>query len=228
MKTLSVLDRLIGLARRNGELAATDPVTEVDRLAAALEELASERRGAEEAIETASAAKAALLLEPGSDARMDGLEREINLSQRTLDRLDVIEPLLLQQLRDRREAYKSRHFDALRERFKGAVAEYAEVMRRGLVLRSELVGLQASAERAGFAEARFLFEPPFLQCCNPDHYERNIVDGLERSISFTEPERVQIRFSRPCGLYRADEVAGFLEAEAVLYINAGVAERVVR
>jgi hypothetical protein len=222
-----VLDRLVALAKRNGELARTEPGFEIDLLGNALQELANERSRAQKAIEAAAADRERRLLEPNGDAKLDELDREIERHQRNLLRCDRIEPLLLAQLANRREAYRQQHFAALAERYRGAVAEYAETLRRVMELKAEIVGIRAAGERAGFSEARLYFEPPYLQCSDPDHYEF-VTNAQLASVSLQpQPEAVRIRFTRTVGMYRTDEVAGFNETDAALYLQAGVAERVM-
>lgn len=39
-----------------------------------------------------------------------------------------------------------------------------------------------------------------------------------------EPELVAVRFTKPCGIYNPGEVAGFSQAVAGAYVQAGAAE----
>ena len=221
-----MMDRLLSLAKRNGELQKTDPRSEVDLLGAALAELAAERGVATNAIEAAAGQREQLLLEAGSDAKLDALDRDIERAQRVLLRCDRIEPLLLRQLNDRRQAFRRQHFEALTERYRGAVAEYTTVLRRALELKREIAGIRASGERAGFDEARTLFDLPYLQCSDPDHFEYAVSAQLTSVRLEPQAELTPIRFVRSCGVYRAGETAGFGAEDADAYIRAGVGERV--
>ena len=219
------IGRLLQLAKRNGELATTDPASELELLGNALAELAEERAEADLAINSAAEEREGLLLEPGSDEKIDVLDREIEKQQRRVERCDRIEPLLLGQLRNRREAYRQRHFEALTERFRSAVAEYCATLRRTLELKGEICAIREQAERSGFSEARLFFELPYLQCSDPTHFEFSVLSGLSGVQATVQPELDKIRFIKRCGLYVEGDTAGFTPDEASQYISCGVAER---
>jgi hypothetical protein len=226
VKPRPVLNRLLALARRNGELARADPRSEIDLLGAALSQLSNERTAAQDVIDAAASERERLLLEPGSDAKLDELDRTIERQQRIILRCDRVQPLLISQLTDRREAFRAQHFAALIERYRGAVAEYAETLRRVLELKTEISSIRAAAERAGFNEGRLLFDIPYLQCSDPDHFEFATSSQLNSVRLRPAPAAVCIRFNRSVGIYRTHEVAGFTEEDAARYVQAGVAERV--
>jgi hypothetical protein len=182
---------------------------------------------AQNALAEAADAREGLLLESNSDTALDQLDRSIERHQRVVLKCDRIEPLLLAQLRDRRQAYRQKHFAALAERYRGAVSEYCEVMRNALALKREIAGIRAAGERAGFNEARLLFDVPYLQASDPDHFEFATNAQLASVSLRPQPEAVRMRFTRACYLYRLGEVAAFSEEDANLYLQAGVAERVL-
>ncbi len=226
MARLPVLDRLLGLARRNGELQQTEPASESDFLAAALAELAGERAAAESAVTAAAEEREKLLLEPGSDPRIDELDREIERAQRKIERCDRIEPLLLAQLRNRRDTLRQQHFTLLAETYKAAVARYCATLRDLLAIKREIVSLRTAGEQHGFTEARICFELPYIQCSDPDRFEFGTSQNLAsmRAPSL-QRELISVRFTKHCGIFQTGDVAGFEPDEADQYVAAGLAER---
>jgi hypothetical protein len=221
---------LFTLGRRNGSDEAQQPISPleaINNLAAAIQELNAERASANEALTTAADEREKLLLQPGADARLDELDAEISRQQRRLERCDKLEPLLLAQLRDQRDASRQSLFRAFTDSCQSLVAEFCESLRDCLRLKQEIAALRDRAQASGFNEAGFLFELPHLQACEPNVFEYTTQASL-RSFRPTAPgrEQVRLRFTRQCGIYRQNDIAGFSPEDADAYIRAAVAETV--
>lgn len=223
---VSVIDKLLALARRGDGEGVTAPNADAAaQLAAALAELAAERESASSALRAAAADRDRLLLEPASDSALDELDRTIEREQRRIERCDRIEPLLMQQLADAREAGRQRAFVEYVERYRAAVSAYATAMRRTLALRAGIVAVRQEAEIAGFPEAARFFDVPHLQSADPDRFEFAVGIQLDSAHARARPEGVRIRFTKLCGIYRTGDVVAFDPDEAQRYLAAGVAER---
>ena len=217
------LERLIALARRSDGPKPEAPASQIETLRGALTALAAERAGAEASIATASEKRETLLLQPASDTAIDGLDREISLAQRKIERCDKIEPLLLQQIGTFRDVLRERKFDALVKLYAESIKRYASTLRQLLAIKDEIAALRAVGDEEGFRELQLFFSVPYLQCSDPDRFEFSALAEVER-LHRSEPESTTaVVFKQACGIYRSGEVAGFSEDIARRYVEAGVA-----
>jgi hypothetical protein len=86
-------------ARRKHEIPGDDAALTEGELVAALEEMAAERAAAEAMLAGVADQRESLLMQPGSDAEIFDLGRQIDRAQLNLERLDRLEPDLRRKLR---------------------------------------------------------------------------------------------------------------------------------
>jgi hypothetical protein len=222
----NVVASLVRMAKRNGELQATNPADEIRLISAALADLEGEKAAALAAINDLGAQRDALLFDIEADEKLADLDNQVERHQRQIERLDALRPLLHAQLLNRENAHRQEHFNAIVRRYQQEVSEYCDLMRRALAVRRTISALRGAAQMGGFRQADLLFEIPYLQTADPDRFEYAVASNFEWTKQTVPPALISIRFKERCGIYMTGDIAGFDAETARAYLNFGAAELV--
>jgi hypothetical protein len=197
----------------------------VQRLTGEMTDLASLRADAENTIARASAEQDALPLDADHDEKFDELDRDIKHAERRLRQCDMRQPLLAAQFAALRDRRRREQFDTMASQYLALVREYVDALTRVLELKNGIARIRAAAEAAGFPEGQSYFEMPFLRCSAPEPFAAGVAAALEHlRLQVGAPPLVNLRFKTRCGVYHAEECAGFDRETADAYVTAGVAE----
>lgn len=152
---MSIVADLLALVR--GPLPGTRkkahtpaPEPGIPELEAAIAALQAERGAAETAIYGMPAKREALLVEDGTDAAIQALERETDAQHLMIERLDRIEPGLFAKLQALRTEARRQEWLALRDRYVVAATEYHEALLPVLPRLEAMGAIAGEMERAGF------------------------------------------------------------------------------
>ena len=153
---MGLISELLGTLR--GKKATPRTVADVE---AALARLAVERTAAREAVTAAMREREALLLEDESDARIADLDATADRSRLTLERVEKLEPMILEELQGAREAAKREQWRRLfAEKYVPAVVTFAEAHRAALEALEALNVIRGEAQSAGFGSEAAHAMPP--------------------------------------------------------------------
>jgi hypothetical protein len=154
-----ISDLLGGKAKKRRSIADVE---------AAIARLADERRAAKEAIATAMRERDGLLLVDETDAKIADLDASTDRARLRLERLEKIEPSLLEELQALRAEAKQTAWRELRTRYDRAASDLAAALKPALEKRSLMMQIHGEATARGFAsECAGYFTPPPMML-NPE------------------------------------------------------------
>jgi phosphoglycolate phosphatase-like HAD superfamily hydrolase len=135
------------LGTMGSKKAASRTIADVE---GAIERLTAERATARAAVSSAIAERDGLLLH-GTDEEIESLDRAADRHRLVLDRLEALEPVLLQELATARGAAKAAKWQELRSRYDAAATDFVLKARPATAALEALARIRGEAQLTGFS-----------------------------------------------------------------------------
>jgi hypothetical protein len=170
-----------------GALGGKKAVRSLADVESDLTRLDQERAAAREAVATCLRRRDELLLS-GSDSDIANVDADLDAKRLVIERLDAIEPRLLEQLAARRTAAKAAKWNDIRGRYETASVAYRDALRRAVELQAAVRNIHDESRRLGFEHQSATLPTP-TRWATPEgisEYEVN----LERWVDAQRPRPV--------------------------------------
>jgi hypothetical protein len=148
---MGLLDEIRSLIARptRSRRATHDDAAAVQSAETALQRLSAERANVTTALRDLHQRRRALLLQDGTDTEIAAIEAELDTLNRTLERLELLEPELMTGLQDARGAQRRGHLRRLVKASGDPIRRMAAGIRATQQAKDEVVRLREEADRLG-------------------------------------------------------------------------------